>query len=233
MKPSSHSYKPWGKKQEGCGLTEIWTRIAGFTSSETQGQSVGSAKVFKHRRKSPWARSSQPKFQPVRPGKVVHFKRWTRFFETFPVGPNRSNEFWTEISGNCQWLNGSRPLGTDFNQTISKRLSECWLLIGHKKMLRVIVPSRRLASPEFFSCVRTRRLLSRHTCPVRSPRLCVQFARETFTFYFPKQKRRSYRWLGKTFRMLSAGPFQFAPWKFCFWPITRYRKQYLRRPWST
>ena len=33
------------------------------------------------------ARSIQPKFQPVRPGKVVHLKRWTRFFETFPVGP--------------------------------------------------------------------------------------------------------------------------------------------------
>ena len=47
-----------------------------------------------------WARSIQPKFQPVRPGKLVHLKRWTRFFETFPVGPNRSIEFWTEISGN-------------------------------------------------------------------------------------------------------------------------------------
>ena len=46
------------------------------------------------------ARSIQPKFQPVRPGKVVHLNRWTRFFETFPVGPNRSIEFWTEISGN-------------------------------------------------------------------------------------------------------------------------------------
>ena len=34
------------------------------------------------------------------PGKVVHLKRWTRFFETFPVGPYRSIEFWTEISGN-------------------------------------------------------------------------------------------------------------------------------------
>ena len=40
-----------------------------------------------------WARSIQPKFQPVRPGKVVHLKRWTRFFKTFPVGPNRSIEF--------------------------------------------------------------------------------------------------------------------------------------------
>ena len=43
------------------------------------------------------ARSIQPKFQPVRPGKVVHLKRWTSFFETFSVGPNRSIEFWTEI----------------------------------------------------------------------------------------------------------------------------------------
>ena len=25
--------------------------------------------------------------------KVVHLKRWTRFFETFPVGPNLSIEF--------------------------------------------------------------------------------------------------------------------------------------------
>ena len=44
-----------------------------------------------------WARSIQPKFQPVRPGKEDHLKRWTRFFETFPAGPNRSIEFWTEI----------------------------------------------------------------------------------------------------------------------------------------
>ena len=50
------------------------------------------------------ARSIQPKFQPVRPWKVVHLKRWTRFFETFPVGPNRSIEFWTEISGNFGWM---------------------------------------------------------------------------------------------------------------------------------
>ena len=50
------------------------------------------------------ARSIQPKLQPVRQGKVVHLKRWTRFFETFPVGPNRSIEFWTEISGNFGWM---------------------------------------------------------------------------------------------------------------------------------
>ena len=36
--------------------------------------------------------------------KVVHLKRWTRFFETFPVGPNLSIEFWTEICGNFGWM---------------------------------------------------------------------------------------------------------------------------------
>ena len=53
---------------------------------------------------SPWARSIQPKSQPVRPGKEDHLKRWTRFFETFPVGPNRSIEFWSEISGKFGWM---------------------------------------------------------------------------------------------------------------------------------
>ena len=48
----------------------------------------------------PKIRSIQPKFRPVRPGKEDHVKRWTSLFETFPVGPNRSIEFWTEISGN-------------------------------------------------------------------------------------------------------------------------------------
>ena len=50
------------------------------------------------------ARSIQPKFRPVRPGKEDHLKRWTCFFETFSVGPNRSIEFWTEISGNFVWM---------------------------------------------------------------------------------------------------------------------------------
>ena len=45
-----------------------------------------------------YVRSIQPKFRPVRPGKVDHLKGWTSFFETFPVGPNRYIEFWTEIS---------------------------------------------------------------------------------------------------------------------------------------
>ena len=73
-----------------------------------------------------WARSIQPKFRPVRPGKVVHLKRWTSFFETFPVGPNRSIEFWTEIFGNFGWKDCALdwvPLSPDStcNQPIAQR----------------------------------------------------------------------------------------------------------------
>ena len=53
------------------------------------------------------------------------------------------------------------PLVTQSHRAISKRLSECWL---------VIASNRRIASSEFFTCVRTRQLLSRHTCPVRLQR---------------------------------------------------------------
>ena len=66
-----------------------------------------------------------------------------------------------------------------------------------QKMLCIIVPNRRTVSPEFFSWVRTRRLLSRHTCPVRSPSLCVQgkllfstfLTRNVGTTVVPSKKR--------------------------------------------
>ena len=50
------------------------------------------------------ARSIQPKFRPVQPGKEDHLKRWTSFFKTFPVGLSWSIEFWTKISGNFRWM---------------------------------------------------------------------------------------------------------------------------------
>ena len=59
------------------------------------------------------------------------------------------------------------PLGTDSHQTISKNSSGSQLLIGHQNRLPI--------SEQFLlSSFRTRRLLSCHTCPVRSPSLCVQ-----------------------------------------------------------
>ena len=74
----------------------------------------------------------------------------------------------------------------------------------------IIVPNRRTVSPEFLSWVRTRWLLSSHSCPVRSPS-------------FPNQTKEL-PMTRKTFRMLSAEAIQFAPRKFCFWRITMYRK---------
>ena len=47
------------------------------------------------------------------------------------------------------------PLGIDTHQIISKRSSKWWLLIGHKKMLRIIVPNRQTASPELFCNFKT------------------------------------------------------------------------------
>ena len=90
--------------------------------------------------------------------------------------------------------------------------TDSWL--GIKKMLCIILPNGRTGAPIFFSCIRTRRLLSRHTCPVLSPRLAVQG--ESWLFLLcPYQKRRNNWWFRKTFQMLSAGPFQFAPRPFC------------------
>ena len=81
---------------------------------------------------------------------------------------------------------GGKDLGyrhsPDHFQTVKPMLSPDWA----QKMLCIIVPNRRTVSPEFFSWVRTRRLLSRHSCPVRSPS-------------FPNQKRRNYRWVEKRF----------------------------------
>ena len=52
--------------------------------------------------------------------------------------------------------------------------------------------------------------VSSYTTAIVSPHLPGSFtklvrARETFIFYFPNQKRRNYRWVEKTFGMLSAG----------------------------
>ena len=69
-------------------------------------------------------------------------------------------------------------------------------------------------STNSFSC----RVLfvSLYTTAIVLPQLPGSFtkllrARETFIFYFPNQKRRNYRWVEKTFGMLSAGAVQFAP----------------------
>ena len=74
----------------------------------------------------------------------------------------------------------------DHFQPVKRMLAPDWAQKISEKMLCIIVPNRRTASAEFFSWVRIRRLLSRHSCPVCSPS-------------FPNQKRRNYRWVEKRF----------------------------------
>ena len=50
---------------------------------------------------------------------VVHLK--TRFFETFPVGPNRSVAFWTEISGTFGGLDPERVFWRERERAREKR----------------------------------------------------------------------------------------------------------------
>ena len=52
-------------------------------------------------------------------------------------------------------------LSPDHFQTVKRMLAPDWA----QKMLCIIVPNWRTASPDFFSWVRTRRLLSRHIWP--------------------------------------------------------------------
>ena len=70
-------------------------------------------------------------------------------------------------------MSGRTPgyeLSLDHFQKAKWMLAPDWA----QKMLCIIVPNQRTVSPEFFSWVRTRQLLSCHTYPVRSPSLCVQ-----------------------------------------------------------
>ena len=116
---------------------------------------------------------------------------------------------------------GGKDLGyrhsPDHFQTVKPMLSPDWA----QKMLCIIVPNRWTVSPEFFSWVRTRRLLSRHTCPVRSPSLCVQGKLLFSTFLTRNEgttdesKKRLGCYQQEQLNLARI---------FCFWRITMYRK---------
>ena len=85
-----------------------------------------------------------------------------------------------------QSVGSGEKAGRKFSSTV-ERAPGYWLSPNHfrkfkrmrapdwaQKMLCIIVHNWRTVSPEFFSWVRTRRLLSRHTCLLRSPSLCLQ-----------------------------------------------------------
>ena len=63
-----------------------------------------------------------------------------------------------------------KPLGTHSHRTISKRSSECWLLIGPKKCFVLFCPiGEQFLRSSFREFVYDGYSSSRHSCPVRSP----------------------------------------------------------------
>ena len=80
-----------------------------------------------------------------------------------PIHPRRPSG--SQSGGEKRWdesfqIRAKEPLGTDSHWAMSKFK---WMPAPDwaQKMLCIIVPNRRTASPEFFSWVRTRRLLTR------------------------------------------------------------------------
>ena len=88
----------------------------------------------------------------------------------YPRRPRGSQSGWEKRQDEGFQVRVKEPLGTDSHRKFKRTPAPDWA----QKMLCIIVPNRRTVSPEFFSWVRTRRLLSRHTCPVRSPSLRLQ-----------------------------------------------------------
>ena len=94
------------------------------------------------------------------------------------VGPGEKER--RKFSSTSERAPGYRLLTNHF-QKVKQMPAPDWA----QKNLCIIVPNQRTASPEFFSCVRTRRLLSRHTGLVRSPTLCVYICKGNFHFLLP------------------------------------------------
>ena len=88
-------------------------RILGEPGAVSRAGRKGARKVFKHRRKSPWVHPRRP-----RGGQSGREKRRDKRFQE----------------------QAKKPLGTDSHRTISKRSSDCWLLIGHKKCFVLLCP---------------------------------------------------------------------------------------------
>ena len=97
------------------------------------------------------------------------------------------------------------PLGTDSHRTISKIQADAGPWLGTKNALYYCAQSANSFS-RVFSWVRTRQLLSRHTCPFRSPSLCVRG-----------------KLLFSSFLTRNEGTTDMAR-VFCLWLITMYRK---------
>ena len=67
-----------------------------------------------------------------------------------------------------------KPLGTDSHRTISKRSSDCWLLIGHKNALYYCAQSANSISWVLFVSSYTTAIDSITACLAHAPKKCTQ-----------------------------------------------------------
>ena len=105
-----------------------------------------------------------------------------------------------------------KPSGTDSHRTISKRSSECWLLIGHKKCFVLLCP------------IDEQHLLNSFREFVHDGYYLATFARFVHQAFLIRNEGTIYTDESKNVWMLPAAAIQFAVRKFCFWRITMYRK---------
>ena len=110
----------------------------------------------------------------------VEFKFQRISCKCFLPFPSSETQGQSVGSGEGAWRKfsstGERAPGYRLSPSYFQNFKRMPALDWAQKMLCNIVLNRRTVSPEFFSWVRTlwRRLLSCHTCPVRSPSLCEQ-----------------------------------------------------------
>ena len=78
-----------------------------------------------------------------------------------------------------------KPLGTDSHRTISKRSSECWLLIGHKNALYYCAQSANSISWVLFVSSYTTAIDSITACLAHAPKKCTQSGNFQFDIKSP------------------------------------------------
>ena len=105
-------------------------------------------------------------------------------------------------------VRAEEPLGNDSHQTISENSSRYRLLIGHKKINAFLC----LIGKQFL-LLSLRESLHDSYCLAALPGSFTKLVRTKETF-IPNQKQRNYRWVEKTFWLLSARAILNLPWEY-------------------
>ena len=84
-------------------------------------------------------------------------------------------------------VQAEKPLGTDSHWTISKRSSECWLLIGHKNALYYCAQSGNSISWVLFVSLYTTAIDLITDCLAHAPKKCTQSGNFQFDVNSPFQ----------------------------------------------